>query len=303
MALRHSVLVTQTLSGAAMQRLHTFFEVEIRIETVVPTRDELAQWLHGKAGVIADTRFIFDAQLVSCLPVLKAICNLDEAHHNLDLSALTSAGIRATSTPGADTTKLAFDAALESAWQLLVPMLQDALPLTGCEGRYNSRWSRKVLLRESVQSMCVGMVGEGALADALTARAQAARVQVIRPGLDEMEDDTPFWSRADVVVCCAAPDKNPAGVTASNIAMMKPFARVLNLAGTSGIAADVMRNDKLLSRITNGDAAMAVSAIANQQLARTDVTAEDLIASLGFGRNSWHPPHLLNPDIACESCC
>jgi gluconate 2-dehydrogenase len=175
-ALRHSVLVTQALSSAAMQRLQVFFEVETRIETVVPARDELAQWLHGKAGVIADTRFIFDAQLVSGLPVLKAICNLDEAHHNLDLPALTSAGIRATSTPGADSAKLALEAATESAWHLLVLMLRDALPLTGNEGRYNSRWSRKDLLSESVGSMCVGIVGEGALADALAARRQRACV-------------------------------------------------------------------------------------------------------------------------------
>lgn len=30
---------------------------------------------------------------------------------------------------------------------------------------------------------------------------------------------------------------------------------------------------------------------------------DDFIASFGFGRNGWHPKHLLNPDVSCLSCC
>jgi hypothetical protein len=36
---------------------------------------------------------------------------------------------------------------------------------------------------------------------------------------------------------------------------------------------------------------------------RSDMAAESMVASLGFGRNSWHPQYLLNPDISCDSCC
>lgn len=31
--------------------------------------------------------------------------------------------------------------------------------------------------------------------------------------------------------------------------------------------------------------------------------AEQLIASLGFGRDGWHPSGLINPEVACGSCC
>ena len=100
--LKHRVLVTAPLSDAAITRLTTFFEVETRHGCRVPSHEVLVGWLHGKAGVIADSRFVFDAELVSRLPTLKAVCNLDAAHHNLDLPALTKAGIRATHTPEPD---------------------------------------------------------------------------------------------------------------------------------------------------------------------------------------------------------
>ncbi|TKI07818.1 hypothetical protein [Martelella alba] len=31
--------------------------------------------------------------------------------------------------------------------------------------------------------------------------------------------------------------------------------------------------------------------------------AAQLIASLGFGRDGWHPTRLVNPDVSCCSCC
>ncbi len=31
--------------------------------------------------------------------------------------------------------------------------------------------------------------------------------------------------------------------------------------------------------------------------------AEQLIAALGFGRDGWHPAGLVNPEVACGSCC
>ncbi len=162
--LLHSVLVTQPLSQAAIARLGTFFSVELRTDAPVPGSDELVHWLQGKAGVIADTRYQFDAALVARLPHLKAVCNLDGAHHNLDLVALTRAGIRATSLPWANS-----------------------------EQRVPGKWSRRVRF-------------------------------------DHLD-------RADV-----------------------------------SEKAD-------------------------------DLVTEQLIASLGFGRNSWHPRNLLNDEVQCESCC
>ncbi len=299
--LRHSVLVTHPMSEGAMTRLQTFFDVETRVEEHVPSGDELVDWLYGKAGVIADTRFVFDAKLVGRLPMLKAICNLDAEHHNLDLQALTSAGIRATSTPVPGSVQFSVEADVGKAWQQLSLLLQRAAPPTGAEGRYSSKWSRKVLLGEPSHMLCVGIIGDGAFANALAAHARAARVRLLGKDVDRET----FWRTADAVVCGADGNASPGCIAAADMALMKPAARILNLAGPKALAADVLRNAVLRGRIESGELVPAHEITAPGQLLlnQTRVAAEDLIASLGFGRNSWHPQHLLNPDILCESCC
>lgn len=267
--LKHSVLVTEPLSDAAITRLSTFFDVETRLGGGVPSHDELVGWLHGKAGVIADSRFVFDAPLVSRLPTLKAVCNLDAAHHNLDLQALTQAGIRATHTPQPD---MAIQASAQRAWQAIQPLLARTAANSPETGRYGG-WSRKAVLGPSLQATCLGIFGEPRFAHALTALAQAAQVTVCY-------DRDSALSTADVLVLGDAPAYS---LSAADRARMKPGACVYMLP------ADI---DKV------GDAPTPQWAVL-----RSDMAAESMVASLGFGRNSWHPQYLLNPDIACDSCC
>ncbi len=299
--LRHRVLLAHPVTETAMTRLQTFFDVETRIVDKVPGDDELVDWLHGKAGVIADTRFMFDAGVVCRLPTLKAICNLDSGHENLDLDALTRAGIRATSTPEAGSEQLAMEAAVDVAWRDITGCMSRAMSSSGEDGRYSNRWSRRVLLAEPLNSARLGIVGDGAFARALAACAQADRVQV----LSRATDAATFWRDADAVVWAGGDDACPAGISAAEVALMKPGAYVLNFSGQKFLAADALSGTQPGGRILNFDInSSGVKAMDGQAMFnRTLVAAEDLIASLGFGRNSWHPQHLLNPDILCDSCC
>lgn len=284
-----------------MNRLQTFFDVETRIAKEVPSGDDLVGWLQGKAGIMADTRFVFDAPLVRRLPTLKAICNLDAGHDNLDLEALTRAGIRATSTPEAGSSQLAREAAADAAWREITRWLANASPASGEEGRYSGRWSRRVLLAEPVHAARLGIVGTGAFAQALALRAQADKLQVLSPAADAGS----FWRSADAVVLAVGEDASPPFVSAADIEMMKPGACVFNFSGEKALAAEILADAGLWGRILNRDPASVdgLGESGQAMLDRTLVVAEDLIASLGFGRNSWHPQHLLNPDILCDSCC
>ncbi|MES1977604.1 MAG: hypothetical protein V4451_06175 [Pseudomonadota bacterium] len=298
---RHSVLVAHPVSDAAMDRLQTFFDVETRIAKEVPSGDDLVDWLQGKAGIMVDTRFVFDAPLVRRLPTLKAICNLDAGHGNLDLEALTRAGIRATSTPEPGSIQLATEAAVDGAWREITRWLANASPTSGEDGRYSARWSRRVLLAEPVNAARLGIVGAGSFAQALVLRAQADRLQVLNAAADAGN----FWRSADAVVLAAGEDAFPVCITAADMSLMKPGACVFNFSGEKAVAADILSDTRLRGRIVNCDPAAGhgLAASGEAMLNRTLVAAEDLIASLGFGRNSWHPQHLLNPDILCDSCC
>ena len=285
-----------------MNRLRTFFDVETRIKDRVPTGDDLVDWLHGKAGVIADTRFSFDARLVRSLPTLKAICNLDAGQHNFDLQALTRAGIRATCAPAPGSVQQSQEAAADQTWLQLQAMLQRAAPVAGAEGRYINRWSRKVLLNQPAHMLVVGIIGAGPMVEALAARLQAAQVRLFDARAVSRQDN--FWRSADVVVVCVSRKGTKPCITAADMTLLKPAARILNLAGAGALAADIVREPQLMSRVDNSVSALVpLTAESGTLASQSSVAAESLIASLGFGRNSWHPAHLLNPDVLCESCC
>jgi lactate dehydrogenase-like 2-hydroxyacid dehydrogenase len=162
--------------------------------------------------------------------------------------------------------------------------------------------------------LSVAVMGDGPFAQVLAALAKAALVPLARPGFNAARpvsaslgvDRLAIWRTADVVVVCGPGAGSPSiCITAADMALMKPSARILNLAGPAALAADILRNAVLLARIEHSEVVLADETAERDQLLlnRTRVAAEDLIASLGFGRNSWHPPHLLNTDILCESCC
>jgi glyoxylate/hydroxypyruvate/2-ketogluconate reductase len=270
--LKHSVLLTEQLPHAAMARLSTFFDVQTRLSDTVPSHDELVGWLHGKAGVIADSRFTFDAPLIGRLPTLKAVCNLDAAHHNLDLQALTQAGIRATHTPEPDLAWRATQANAQRTWQAIQPLLARAVPVAAEAGRYGA-WTRKVLLGSSLRATRLGILGEQRFTEALTALAQAAQVTV-------WTDREPALSMADVLVV----EDTPAhAFSAADRARMKSTTCVYLLPASFALTPDFLSQSWALQR--------------------SNIAAESMVASLGFGRNSWHPQYLLNPDISCDSCC
>ncbi|SFC73828.1 Lactate dehydrogenase [Polaromonas sp. OV174] len=310
-SLRHRVLVTRPIAEDAMRRLDTFFEVETRLDDRVPDADELVRWLAGKAGVIADSRFVFDAPVVQQLPMLKAICNLDAAHDNLDLSLLTRAGIRATNTPERGSAAQALEAASEQAWLILHRLLQQRVPEAQAQGRYSAQWSRRVTLAAPLKTLAVAFTVDDALSQALALSAAAERANVLMPqgssggssSAVTRLDRAALWRDADVVVLGG--DLAAAPVSMADMAMLKPSAVVLNLAGVNALAPEVWDDAGLRARIEGGAARPdggGVQAAPDLQSAAR-VTAENLIAALGFGRNGWHPAHLLNPDILCDSCC
>jgi len=283
---RHTVLVTQPLSDAARRRLEVFFDVQTQWEGQAPTRDELAESLQGKAGVLTDSRLVFDAALIARLPLLRAICHIGPGEHAFDLAACTRAGIRATSLPAQDAVDPAEDARAERLWEALLPLLQQAAPPADEPGRYG-RWAPATLAAAPRSTLAI--LGNAPWVPALLALARAARVQPVQA--DDSASETQrqaLWAQADVLLVCAGPI-----VTADELACLRPTARAFNLAGPQA---------HLGARIEDG-AALLAPATQAPPADRTRIAAEDLVAALGFGRHGWHPPNLLNTEILCDSCC
>lgn len=98
-ATKHRVLVTRPVSAAALARLGQFFEVECCTPDSVATLDGFIAQLQHKAAAVIGHENTMDASVIARLSNLKAVCNLSAEFDNLDLKALTKAGIHAMNTP------------------------------------------------------------------------------------------------------------------------------------------------------------------------------------------------------------
>ncbi|MBP0532672.1 D-glycerate dehydrogenase, partial [Mycobacterium tuberculosis] len=61
--------------------------------------EALAERLQGRVGLLSNAADTINAELISRVPTLRAVCNMAVGYNNFDLAAMTRAGILATNTP------------------------------------------------------------------------------------------------------------------------------------------------------------------------------------------------------------
>ncbi|QEI06296.1 hypothetical protein FXN63_10985 [Pigmentiphaga aceris] len=97
---RHRVVCTWALPPAVHARLDRFFDVSCA-DTA----------FDGASALLIDERLCVDAELLSKLPLLRAVCSVGPAHLHLNLGILTQAGVIATNTPALGEEEAAWAAA------------------------------------------------------------------------------------------------------------------------------------------------------------------------------------------------
>src|ERR1700742_1493207 len=113
-SMKQKILITRPLFPDVVDRLREYFDVTIN-EGARFDSAELHEALCGMSGAIVAGGEKIDAQVVQGLPELKAICVSAAGYNNVDVAALTEAGIIGTNSPGpADETVADF------AWGLMI---------------------------------------------------------------------------------------------------------------------------------------------------------------------------------------
>ncbi|MNV73085.1 Glyoxylate/hydroxypyruvate reductase B [compost metagenome] len=114
---RHRVLVTRPVPEQVVERLDTYFEVELCDGERPLRREELLSRLRQKVGVMICATDAIDADMLRELRSLKAVCAMTEACDQVDLLALTQAGVMVTNAPkNADARCPAHDVELEDSY-------------------------------------------------------------------------------------------------------------------------------------------------------------------------------------------
>jgi hypothetical protein len=271
---RHQVLLATPISQAARQRLSTFFEVHTFEPTKATSQECWEETLTNMAGALVDAHCKLDGALLKRLPRLQAVASTaTDAHHHLDIDALTRANVRATHGPIDASLSL-----LDAVWADVEAAVHRGGLFCSSNGYAPAQWGRSIRLGRPATACMLAFQGCGVLHDALLARARRTGMQYIDISMHPLtmpSTGTRLSRMPDLLVrtCDDCPPPGPA--TAYQI-------------------LDVAHHAPRLRNLT----AMAWSVSG-----RDMVIAEDLVASLGFGRNGWHPIHWLNPEVACTSCC
>ena len=314
-----------------LERLRETFDVIDNQADVVYPPEALAERLQGRVGLLSNAADTINADLISRVPTLRAVCNMAVGYNNFDLAAMTRAGILATNTPDILTETTA-----DFGWALLMAAARRVSESERWlrEGHWK-RWTYDAFLGAEVYGSTLGILGMGRIGQALARRASGFSMRVIyhnRSRLSpELEQDTraTYVSKDDLlkqadhlVLVLPYSKESHHAIGAAELAQMKPTATLVNLA-RGGIVDDAALAQALADKrifaagldVYEGEPKVLpalleaehvaltphiASATVGTRLGMANLAADNLIAALGFGPHAGQPPNLLNPDALTQ---
>lgn len=322
---RPRVWVSRPLFDDILDRLREHVDVDVEDGDREWTREAMAQKLADKAGAILGVADPLDASVIAHTPLLRAVANRGVGYDNLDLAALTAAGIVATNTPG-----VLDETVADFAWAL---MLATARRVTEAE-RYlrAGEWkgmSFHLLLGGDVHGRTLGILGMGRIGQAIARRAAGFRMSVIyhnRSRLDAaieqdckaryVDRDTLLREADFLVLAVPMTAQTRHAIGAAELARMKRDAFLINIA-RGGVVDDAALIAALAERRIAGagldvferepavpaamlalDNVVLTPHIASASLATrramAAIAVDNLIAALGYGPHAGHPPNAIH---------
>ena len=226
------IFVTLRIAEPALARLAAVAQVDLWSGEASPPHDELLRRIADADAVLSMLADRLDAAAIAAAPLLSAISNYAVGVDNIDLHAATERGIAVGHTPGVlteTTADLAF-ALLTAAARRVVEGDRYVR-----EGRWRA-WGPEILLGRDVFGATLGIIGLGAIGQAMARRATGFKMRVLytarslkegvaaqRVGLEELLRESDFVS---IHVPLTAQPRHMLG--GREFALMKPGAIVIN---------------------------------------------------------------------------
>src|SRR5215469_11994371 len=169
------VFVTRAIDSAALARLRAAAQVEVWPGEMPPPAHQLRTALSRADAVLSMVTDKIDARLIASAPRLRVISNLAVGLDNIDLGAATRAGIAVGHTPGVLT-----EATADLAFGLLMATARRI-----AEGDRHVRagkwktWGPMTMLGRDVHSATLGLVGFGAIGQAMARRASGFGMRIL----------------------------------------------------------------------------------------------------------------------------
>jgi len=326
--MKPSILVTRAIFPDVIERLEQYFDVDDNQADVALDSAALKARLAGKAGVLSNAADRIDGALAADLPQLRAVCNMAVGYNNLDIPALTAAGVVATNTPDVLTETTA-----DFGWALLMATARRVAESERYlrDGKWE-RWTYDMLVGMDIHGSTLGILGMGRIGQALARRAAGFGMNILYHNRSRLPADTEralgaryvgkdeLLAQSDhlLLVLPYSPESHHA-IGAAELAKMKPSATLVNLA-RGGIVDDAALAQALADRrifaagldVFEGEpkvhpGLLAVpnvvltphiaSASEKTRRAMANLAADNLIAALDLGPAAGQPPSVINPEV------
>ncbi len=322
------VWISRPTFADIVARLEPYFVVSAELEERKLDSGELAAKLAGQDAVIVGLKEHIGAPEIARAKRLRIVANLAVGYDNLDLAALSAAGIVASNT--ADVLN---ESVADFAWAMLLGV---ARQMSAAE-----RWLRagqwhatefKAWLGSDVRGRTLGILGMGRIGQAIARRAIGFGMPVIyhnrspRPAADERAcharhvDKPQLLGESDfLVLALPLTAQTRHAIGAPELALMKPTAMLINIARggivdeialaaalregrLAGAALDVFEGEpqvrpELLALDNVVLSPHIASATTGTRRAMASVAVDNVLARFGHGPHAGHPPNILNPNV------
>ena len=251
------IVISEFMDATSVERLRSVFDVAYDPK-LVDDRDRLAGLVADAEGLIVRNRTQVDAGLLSAAPKLSIVGRLGVGLDNIDVAACRERGIAVVPATGANSLAVA-EYVLAAALTLVRGVFGSTQVVIAGE------WPRQRLMGGELSGRILGLVGFGAIAREVAARARAFGMHIAAydPLLPEQH---PTWAdaerlglddllaRADVISLHVPLTEDTRHIIdAGAIARMKPNAIVINTA-RGGVVDDVALAAALRERRIGGAA-------------------------------------------------
>jgi glyoxylate reductase len=231
------VFVTHSLPGERLQVLAQRCELSVWEQPDLLSPSGLRQHLTGCEGLVCLLTDRVDRALLEDMPQLRFVSSMSVGVDHLDIAALTERGIPVGHTPG-----VLVDTTADTAFALLLAAARrvaeaDRFVRHG-QWRDDKAWSPDFFVGKDVSGATLGIIGLGAIGQAVARRAAGFGMRVLAwnrsaiqvPGVEQVSLEE-LLPRSDFVsVNVALSNDTRMLLDADRIATMKPGAVLVNTA-------------------------------------------------------------------------
>ena len=324
MAQKKKILVTGRLPDEVMEHLSAVCDMEANREDRPMERQQVLDKIADKEGLLSVITDRVDAELMDRAPNLKIISNLAVGTNNIDVAAATDRGIAVTNTPGV-TTEPTADLTLGLILAVARRIVEEDR-LTR-EGKFQF-WAPMLFLGRSVARKTLGIVGFGAIGQAVAKRARGFDMRLLyhqRRQLDPAKEREMGIEYADfgrllresdfVSLHVPLTDKTRYLIGMTQLKQMKPTAFLINASRgpvvnekelvealrmrvIAGAGLDVYENEPALTPgLTELPNVVLTPHVGSGTIEDRTLMARMASENLLAGLKGELPRHILNPDV------